>query len=223
VKRDERRSLKAPDEFLLWTTRASDWARKNQRLLIGAGALGALLVLVVGVLSWQAARRAGTANEAFRTARIKFVSGQFAGAQADFEIVARDYPSTAFGSLAVLYRGHSLLRQADAAAAVGAYREYLANPLAADYLRQLALTNLALAQEQTGDTQAARTTLGEAVEISGPYRVAGLLAYARLAEAAGDSASAATAYRKVLEDDPDPEVRTTVQRHLPPEAAANAK
>jgi predicted negative regulator of RcsB-dependent stress response len=215
VKRDERRFLKDPDEFVVWTVRAGGWAQRHQRALTAVGGALLLVVVTAGLLAWRTARQTEAASEAFRSARTKFAANQYEPAALEFEGVARDFPGTPFGRLAVLYRGHSLLRQNDAAGAAAAYQEFLARFSEDQYVRQLALTNLGLAQEQLGDASAARGTLAQATEMDGPYRIDALLAYARLSQAAGDSAAAEQAYRKVLEENPDAETRRFVQGMLP--------
>jgi predicted negative regulator of RcsB-dependent stress response len=224
VKREEREFLKAPDEFVLWTTRISDWARANRQVVIGVGVVCALAAVAAGGLRWQQARRTDAASEAFRVARGRFAAGEIAAAVSDFDALARDYPGTSFGRLAALYRGHARLRQGDFSGAAAAYQEYLASPLRADYLEQLALLNLAQAEEQGGDPTRARTTLEKAAGIPGPYRVPALLGTARIAQAAGHPDIASAAYRRILESDPNPDVRAIAERNLsaasaPPETA----
>jgi predicted negative regulator of RcsB-dependent stress response len=218
VKRDERRFLKEPDEFVVWTARASAWAQQHQGMLTAAAGGLLLVVIVAGLVNWRSARQTDAASEAFRVARTKFAAKDYAPAAIEFDAVARDYPSTSFGRLAVLYRGHALLRSGDATGAAAAYQEFLARGEPDVYLRQLALTDLAYAQEQSGAATEARTTLAQAGDLAGPYRIDALLGYARLSQAAGDTAAAAEAYRKVLTENPDAETKTFVRRQLPAEA-----
>jgi predicted negative regulator of RcsB-dependent stress response len=215
VKRDERRFLKDPDEFVVWTARLGTWAQAHRAALLAAGAAVLALALGAGLMSWRAARQNEAASEAFRVARTKFAAGDFGPAALEFEAVVRDYPSTSFGRLAVLYRGHCLLQSGDAGAAAAAYQEFLARSSAEPYLRQLALTNLSHAQEQLSLAGEARTSAQQASDIEGPYRVEALLTYARLSEAAGDTTAAEQAYRKILAEEPDPETKQFVQRRLP--------
>jgi predicted negative regulator of RcsB-dependent stress response len=218
VKREERRFLKDPDEFVVWTGRAGSWAQRHQRELMVAGGVLVLGVMVAGLLGWRAARQAEAASEAFRVARTKFAANEYAPAGLEFEALARDFPGTSFGRLAILYRGHSLLKQGDATGAAAAYQEFLTRFDKDVYVRQLALTNLANAQEQLGDVSAARATLQQAGALDGPFRIEALLGYARLSQATGDTAAAEDAYRKVLAENPDAETRLFVQRRLPTEA-----
>ncbi|HWP65225.1 MAG TPA: tetratricopeptide repeat protein [Candidatus Limnocylindria bacterium] len=215
MKPEERRFLKDPDEFVVWTTRLAAWAQQHRTTLVAAGAGVFALALVGGVMSWRAARQAEAASAGFQLAHGKFAARDYAPAALEFETVAREYASTSFGRLAVLYRGHALLQSGDAAGAAAAYQDFLARFDEDAALEQLAQTNLAYAQEQLGDTASARTTAERAAERSGPYRVEALLTYARLSEAAGDTAAAQDAYRKVLAENPDAQTRTFVQSRLP--------
>jgi tetratricopeptide (TPR) repeat protein len=216
VKRTERRFLKDPDEFVVWTSRLGTWAQHHRTTLMAAGSILLATVVGAGFLGWRSARQLEAASDAFRVARGKFARNDYGSAALDFETLARDYPGTSFGRLAVLYRGHCLLRTGDAPGAVTAYQEFLAGSGNDPYLRQLALTDLAQAQERSGAIADARDTAAQASEITGPYRVEALLVYARLAEAAGDAAAAEGAYRKILAEKPDPETRTFVERQIPP-------
>jgi predicted negative regulator of RcsB-dependent stress response len=222
VKREERRFLKDPDEFVVWTTRLGTWAQTHRTTLIAAGAVVALAIGAAGLLGWRSARQTEAASEAFGAARAKFVARDYGPAALDFEAVAREYPSTSFGRLAVLYRGHCLLRSGDAAGAATAYQDFLARVDGDPYLRQLALTNLSHAQEQSGAAEDARASASKAGDLQGPYRVEALLIYARLSEAAGDAPAAQGAYRKILDDNPDAETKSFVQRRLPAQTEAGA-
>jgi len=222
VKRDERRFLKDPDEFVVWTSRLGAWAEQHRKTLTAAGGILLATVVGAGAVGWRSARRTDAASEAFRVARGKFAANDYGPASLDFEALVREYPGTSFGRLAILYRGHCLLRTGDAPAAATAYQDFLARSDGDPYLRQLALTNLAHAQEQSGAVGEARATAAHASDVDGPYRVEALLVYARLSEAAGDAAAAQGAYRKVLTENPDPETRTFVQRRLPAEEKAPA-
>jgi len=211
----DRKALKGPDEFVVWTTRIARWAQANQATVWGVAGAVTLVLLGAGVYTWRTARQNDAAAAAFRTASETFTAGQYAGAASGFETVAGDFPATAFGRLALLYRGHSLSREGKAADAALAYGEFLARSPDVDYLRQIGLTSQGRAYETSGDKQQAREAFAAAADIAGPYRVDALLAYGRLSEDAGDTTAAQDAYRKVLEENPDPETLALVQRKLP--------
>ena len=221
MKREERRFLKDPDEFVVWTTRLGVWAQTHRTTLLGVGAVLLVAIAAGGLLGWRSARQTEAASEAFRVARAKFASRDFSAAALDFDAVARDYPSTSFGHLAVLYRGHCLLRSGDAGGAATAYQEFLARDDGDPYIRQQALTDLSYAQEQTGAADQARASAAKAGDLDGPFRVEALLIYARLSEAAGDTPAAQGAYRKILDANPDAETKTFVQERLPAQPEAS--
>ena len=50
MKREERRFLKDPDEFVVWTTRLGTWAQTHRTTLIAFGAVVALAVNAAGLL-----------------------------------------------------------------------------------------------------------------------------------------------------------------------------
>jgi tetratricopeptide (TPR) repeat protein len=218
----DRKALKGPDEFVLWTTQVARWAQANQTTVWAVGGALALVLLGAGGYRWYTGRQNDAAAAAFRTASETFAKGQYADAASGFETLAAEYPSTAFGQLALLYRGHSLTREDKPADAAVAYGEFLARSPDADYLRQIGLASQGHAYESAGEKQQARDAFAAAAEIDGPYRIDALLSYGRLSEDAGDAAAAEQAYRKILDEDPDPETLAFVQRKLPRDAAAKA-
>lgn len=218
----DRKALKGPDEFVLWTTQVARWAQANQTTVWAVGGALALVLLGAGGYGWYTGRQNDAAAAAFRTASETFAGGQYADAASGFETLAAEYPGTTFGQLALLYRGHSLAREKKPADAAVAYGEFLARSPDADYLRQIGLTSQGHAYESAGEKQQARDAFAAAAEIDGPYRIDALLSYGRLSEDAGDRAAAEQAYRKVLDEDPDPETLAFVQRKLPKDAAAKA-
>lgn len=211
----DRKALKGPDEFVVWTNRVASWAQANRSVVMALAGLAGVAVLGAALYAWQAARTADAAAEAFRVASASFTAGKYADAATAYEALATEHPATAFGRLALLYRGHCLAREGKPAEAAVAYEEFLSHAPDAAYLRQLALASQGRAYEASGNATAAREAFGDAAELSGPYRVDALLSYARLAEAAGDQGVAQDAYRKVLDENPDPETLAFVQRKVP--------
>jgi tetratricopeptide (TPR) repeat protein len=104
------------------------------------------------------------------------------------------------------YKGLATLYRADIAAdagrndeAIAEYDAFLASPPPTDYLRQIGLMGKAAAQQKAGKAVEAAATLDMAAAIDGPYRTAALSDRARLAEDAGDKATAAANLQKLLE------------------------
>ena len=213
--RFRRKDLRQPDEFETLTGRALAWARDRQQIVLGVLAAAAAVALVALVVSRVGASRAAAAGDAFRGAYATFQAGKFTEAADAFSTVAHDYPRTAFGRLAGLYRGHALARQAAAGDAATAYTEYLATSPEA-YLRQEALAGLGRAREASGDAAGALEAYSEAGGLGGPFRSDALLSAARLHEAAGRPDQAREIYARLLKEAADPELRALLVAKLPP-------
>lgn len=217
----DRKSLREPDEFQHLTTQAGTWLRANQGLVTGI-VVGLVAVALIGIgVGWYRARQDEAAAVGFQTAHEAFAAGKFADAADGFASLGRDYPSTPFGKLASLYRGHALERQGDAKGAVTAYQEYLAGTPRTDYLRQEALLGLARSEEASGDAAAAGERFAEAAEMPGPFRTEAKLAQARLAEGAGKPEQARDIYVALLaEAQPGTPLRAFLQSKMPAAVAS---
>jgi hypothetical protein len=213
-----RRDLREPDEFVAFTSQATDWIRQNQSAVIGAvSALVAIGAVVLGV-NWYSGRQADAAAVKLESAQATFEAKAYANAASEFADTASAYPRTAAGRIALLYRGHALAQQPDPTAAATAYSEYLASTPATDYLRQEALLGLAQANEAAGNAGAATSGYREAAEINGPFRLTAQLALARLEDAAGQSEQARALYTEIAKSpDLDADTRQAIASKLPPE------
>ena len=211
----DRKSLRQPDEFVTTVGRAGTWFRQHQQTAaIAVG--GVLVVLVVfGIFAWNAARQRNQAAARFHEAYTEFRNERWGDASRSFAEVAEIHAGSPFGRLAKLYQGHALARQEDPSAAQGAYRAYLESSPGTEYLHQIALVDLADAQERAGDTAAARATYAEAASLPGPFRRTARLAEARLALAAGDTEAARAVYREELERGADGPLRAFLESRLP--------
>ena len=218
-----RKDLRGPDEFETLTGRAVDWASDNQVTL---AVVGAVLVVIAGAVfafgQWRSSQ-ATQAAVAFDSAYHSLESGKFAAAAQGFGVLVDNYPSTATGRLARLYRAHALLRQDQASAAAAAYDEYLNTGPPTAYLRQEALCGLGHAKEAAGDSGGALDAYRQASEIDGPFQRDALLGIARLQEAAGRTAEAREVYARLLKDTSDPEQRALISSKLGPAAQGAAK
>ena len=212
-----RKALRQPDEFETLTGQAVNWASANRGLVTGvvaALAVAGLAAVAVGHLRGAERERASLA---FRTAHTTFAAGnKFTEAAEAFAALAHDYPHTAYGRLAGLYRGHAFARQGDAAAAATAYAEYLATSPDPPYLRQEALAGLGHAKEATGETTPALEAYVQAGTLEGPYRTDALLSAARLHEAEGHADLAREIYSRLLKEAPEPDVKALIRSKLSP-------
>jgi tetratricopeptide (TPR) repeat protein len=216
-----RKALREPDEFQTLTGQVAAWAQAHRNLLAGAtAALLAVATVALGV-GWYRTRQAAAAGARFQSALEDFEAARFAPAEEGFAGLGRDYPGTAFGRLATLYRGHALARQGDAAGAATAYTEYLASSPPTDYLRQEALNGLGAAREASGDPAGALDAYAQAAAIDGPFRTQAQLAMAHLHELAGQPDKAREVYLAILKESPGGFVRSQLETKIPADVAAS--
>jgi tetratricopeptide (TPR) repeat protein len=211
-----RKALRQPDEFETLTARAVEWAETNRQLVIGAVAALLVVALAGFLFGRYRAGRTERAAVAFQQAHDIFgAGGKFPEAADAFAAVARDYGSTTYGKLALLYKAHALARQPDPSAAATAYTEFLATSPDQPYVRQQALVGLAHAREATGDSAGALDAYTQAGALEGAYQTDALLGAARLQQATGHPDAARDIYSKLLQGNPDPELRTFLTSKVP--------
>ncbi len=218
-----RKDLRQPDEFETLTAHALSWAEDHRGIVVGVASALVALALVMVVMGRVRASRNETAAVAFRSAHESFAASKYAEAAEAFSALTRDYPSTPFGRLGGMYRGHALARQGDAAAAAAAYADFLAATSMDGYIRQEALTGLGRAREATGDSPGALDAYKEAGAIEGPFRTDALLGAARLHEAAGRASEAREIYAGLLKDATEPDLRALLATKVPPDESGADK
>jgi tetratricopeptide (TPR) repeat protein len=172
-----RKELKEPDEFLTLSRRFLDYAREHERQLTAA----VLAVVGIGTLAlgarWYRAWQFGKAETAFGAARLELAAQRLPTAAERFERVSAEWPSSAYGKLALLYLGNCYAELGKDAEARDAYAKALASaddPLA----RQIAYYNLGILEAKAGDKVASAKNLGAAAATEGPLR--GAAWFARL-------------------------------------------
>jgi predicted negative regulator of RcsB-dependent stress response len=213
--RIDRKALRQPDEFVTIVGRAGVWVREHQQTALAAAGGLVALGLVFGLVAWNSSRQQAQAAARFHEAYTAFRNDRFEEAGRGFAEVADTFGSSPFGRLARLYRGHALAHQQEESRAVTAYQEYLEDDPRAEYLQQIALTDMADAQELAGDAAAARTTYARAAALPGPFRRSAHLSEARLAMAAGDTEAAQAIYRDELARGADGPLRAFLESQLP--------
>ena len=217
-----RKDLRGPDEFVTATNQVTTWATTHQTTLVAACAV--VVVLAAGAIGWAryAASQVAAASRDFHAARVTFDAAKFAEAAPQFAALTDAYPQTTFGRLAIMYRGHALVRQGDAAGGIAAYEEFLATKPPADYVRQEALVALGHAREAKGDASGALTAYTDATQIDGPFRGEARLGAARLEEAAGRPEKAQALYAAAVEDVTDGPLKDFIASKLPAKPGGGA-
>lgn len=190
--------LKQPDPFFEAIGEAREYFEANRAKVIGmGGSLAALLALVVGVAGYYAAEgRRAAADFASAVSSLEFDTPT--AAEADLKNLSERSNAGPYKALADLYRGNLAADAGRGDEALASYDRFLA-AAPTPYLRQIGLMGKAAAFEKAGKAPEAAAALDEAASIEGPYRAAALSGRARLAEAAGDKATALASLQKLLE------------------------
>ena len=196
------------------------WAEDHRGIVIGAVAALIAVALVMLLVGRVRTTRNEAAGAVFRSAHDQFEAGKYVEAAEAFAELGREYPSTAFGRLAGLYRAHALARQGDNAGAASAYADFVAASASDGYIRQEALVGLGRAREATKDNAGALEAYTEAAALEGPFRTDARLGAARMHEAAGHAGEARTIYAELLKDAKDQDLRAFLATKVP---AVNAE
>ncbi len=197
--REERKQLRAPDEFVTTAASFIQWAQANLRTVVMAVAGVLALFTGIGVFnSYQAAQRR-EANADLAVALDAFRGGDFADAATTLGQLAGEQASVS--PLAAVVEANSQLRsdQPDQAIATLSAVDPEGLP---PYLRQQRDLVWANALEAKGDLQAAADKYATAAATDGPFTGDALVGQARVRERQGETESAAEIYRKVLDDFP---------------------
>lgn len=191
--------LKQPDPFFEAISEAREYFEKNRVQVVGLGAGAvALLFAVVGGSSYYVSQGNRAATD-FSSAVSSLEFDTPSAAEVALKNVSTLSNAGPYKSLATLYRGDIAADAGRQDEAIAEYDAFLASPPATDYLRQIGLMGKAAAQLKAGKAPEAAATLELAAAIDGPYRTAALSDRARLAEEAGDKATAAANLQKLLE------------------------
>jgi len=217
IKRKDLKELREPDEFQTLSQRVLDYARGNERqvTLIAAG-LAAVLLVALGI-RWYRASQLGHAEDAFGRAYAAFSDARWDEAAADFDAVARGWPGTAPGRLALVFRANALAEAGKPDEAKAVYQAVLDVAGRDDLLRQIALYNLGALEKRGGNGSAAAAQLGRAADVEGPLRAAAWFSRLSTQQSFEENASAGM---KAIAELP-PEARAYVEAKMGPAAAAS--
>lgn len=201
-KKSFRKEIKQPDEFVVQSNRALDWANDNpDKIKVGLAVFVAALVVIAIFGTWRESRNQDSINNFYAAAEI-YRGEKWEPALADFETLAADYSGTTYGKLANLYAGSSALQLGNFEVSVKYYRNYLTDSIESVAVTQVARMNLAAALTGIGDADGARSELEKAATLDGPAGPEIQLALARNYEAAGNPDEAIQAYKAYLEEAP---------------------
>jgi tetratricopeptide (TPR) repeat protein len=159
ARRISRKSLKQ-DEFVEAAFDAGEWLEQNWKLvLVGVAAVVAVVLIVLGVFSWRAARVAD-ANDLIAEGLTLYRDASAAEASALFEQASDKAGGAPIGDVADLYQALSRLDQAEPAEASRLLDE-VARVAPNPVLAATAKANLAYALMQAGEVERAEETWRE--------------------------------------------------------------
>lgn len=190
--------LKQPDPFFEAIEEARAYFAKNKAKVLGMGGSAvALFALVAGLSGYYSSQGAKAAAD-FSSAVSNLEFDSPSAAEADLKNLSERANAGPYKALASLYRGNIASEAGRQDEAIAAYDQFLGQA-PTEYLRQVGLMGKAAALEKSGKAPEAAAALDQAAAIEGPYRTAALADRARLAEAAGDKATALANLQKLLE------------------------
>jgi predicted negative regulator of RcsB-dependent stress response len=212
-RRQVQQDLKQPDPFFEAVLEAREYFDRNRSQVLAVGGGAALLIaLVLGGTSWYASQGDRAATD-FASAVSSLEFETPSAAEVALKDVAQRSNAGPYKALAALYQGNLAADAGRYEEAITNYDQFLASP-PSDYLRQIGLMGKAAALERAGRAPEAATTLDLASAIDGPYRRAALSDRARIAEAAGDKATAVANLEKVLEIEGSGPGSAEIEQHI---------
>jgi len=200
--RMDRKELRQPDEFMVVTGNAVEWARKNTSTVLAiAGGLAAVFLGAVFYNSYQAAQ-VRESNGDFASSLSTFASGEYDSAATQLAGVSQRWAETPVGPLAALLEANSQLRAGDADAALTTLGGLPSAGLPSYLAQQRELLWGAALEAQENWAEAASKYAGAAAT-GGPYTAEAMIGEARCRARTGDSAAARELYQKVVDEYPN--------------------
>jgi predicted negative regulator of RcsB-dependent stress response len=208
-----RKALRQPDEFITTFDWISDWAEHNlTRVIIGAAVL-VVVTAIAFLFSFYSQNRQRIASERFYQAITALNDKDYQLAAKGFSTLAEKESGSTLGHLARFYLANTYLALNQPSKASEALRDYLSyngNPL----FRQMALTQLGVANEDLGDYRDAHSAYLEAAQLNGPEKARAQISAARILARLGDRKGAVAAYQQFLRENPFAQQRAEVVEAL---------
>lgn len=202
-KRILRKDIRQPDRFMVLLGQCLDFIKAYRTQLIASGA--AIVVVAGAVLGWQYYRgyRQDLASQEYNKGLREYQEGRYEAALESFQgLQARG--EAPYDALAHLYVANSYIELNQPAKAV----ETLGGKVSEgreDFLNQVTLVTLGLAQEMNGSCEAAVQSLSRALDHQGPLRQEAMLGQARCHTRLGKTQEAVDGYKAYLKEFPDGE------------------
>jgi len=200
-KRISRKVLRQPDWFQVNSKTAIAYFESHKGIVFGA--IGAAIIVVLGVWSWQSFKEKQNiaAAQEFIKAVELYQGAKYSEALSGFEKV-QSYRWSRYAGLAYLYQANIHLAKSDLDKALNSAQRALTATKPNTLYRQLALMALASAEERQNQCKTAIGHFTEAQKIAGALQSSALLGKARCAEQLGDKAMMIATYKEYLKDNP---------------------
>ena len=203
-KKISRKDIRKPDQFVTLTGKILHLVSEYRTQSIVCLAL--FLTVLLGLWGWDSYRQRQNRLAALEYARALslYHSGKYNQA-VDLFTQIRNYSSSTYSRLALLYQANSYIAMQDSAKATASLQELLRREGKQSFLRQLGLLSLASLQERTDRCKEAGSNYAEAEKIPGPFKDEALLGKARCSLQSGDFKEALSSYRQYLANYPGSE------------------
>jgi len=194
-----RKELKQPDDFMVAAGRVRDFAEQHLWKLLAATVAVCVIALAIFAYHRHRVSVAEQASQQFYDGFQAFNAKDYKTAERRFLGVMTEYSGSEPAHLATFYSGLAYLAQKNWPQAI----EMLSNYTSENgdrFLRQLALFDLGVAYEASGDLAQAAQNYSAAASIDGPASVNAKLAVAHLFELQGKRHDAIVTYQQLLAD-----------------------
>lgn len=200
-KRITRKQLRQPDWFQVTAENSLEYCKRHKTLV--SLVIASLLVLGALVWGWQLFKQKQNlaASQQFSKALALYEAEKYSAAIDAFEDV-KNYRWSRYAVLAHLYLANGYLATHNLDKAIAEGQRAVAATDPQSLYRQIALVDLATAEEQKQQYNLALEHYREAETMSGPLQSRALLGKARCAEQLGDRVTALAAYKEYVKNNP---------------------
>jgi predicted negative regulator of RcsB-dependent stress response len=206
--------LKEPDEFLTTTAKIIGYTREHPKpVALGCALVVVALLAAAGFYYYHKNREVSSHEQLERVLReyeITVHSPKPPSPEkldhlfAEFDALAREYPSLPAGEMALLYSGHVLYKKRDFKGALERYVRMQSTNLVKSGLSSLVLYNIAMCQLALKDYDKAVMLFDQlSKDVDSPYRREAYGTVARIYELMGKNKEAVQAYRQYLKMFPE--------------------
>lgn len=206
-----KKALKKPDEFITFTSKVIAWCRDHLKIVVGAAAAVALLLIVIsGVFVLRASREAKARSLYEQALAVypaassgKVSSMAYEAPTAKLEEVKQRYGSTTMGTNALVDLGNVYFQQQEYDKAIVCYNDFLQRTDLSHPLHDQVLESLGATLEAKGNWQVALEVYQRLASEGAPvYQAQAQLYLGRVYEAMGDQKEAMSHYQDYLKENP---------------------